>query len=141
MKKKFSNTPKSRVSQPNSTFTKDPLFSMLRCLSPFSLFIHLDWLFCPEFESDLSYSLRFVDKKWELYSETHITNFLQILIFRLELGAVKPIIDAYWNKWYQRTQKSILNYKKKRKVTSYSPLGKKIKYTKKSSRTTQYHFH
>ena len=38
----FSNTPKSRVAQPNITFTKDALLSMLRSHFLFSLFIHLD---------------------------------------------------------------------------------------------------
>ena len=35
--------------------------------------MHLDWLFCAEFESVISFSLQFVDKKCELYSETHIS--------------------------------------------------------------------
>ena len=38
----FSNTPKSRVAQPNITFTKDALLSMLRSHFVVSLFIHLD---------------------------------------------------------------------------------------------------
>ena len=74
-RKKISNTQKSRVGQLNITFTKDALLSMLRSLSLFSLFIHLDWLFYAEFESVISFSLQFVDKKCELYSETHISNF------------------------------------------------------------------
>ena len=47
--KKISNTQKSRVAQPNITFTKDALLSMQRSHFVVSLFIHLDWLFYAEF--------------------------------------------------------------------------------------------
>ena len=35
--------------------------------------------------------------------------FSKILNFRHQLAAAKPIIGAYWNKWYQNTEKSNLH--------------------------------
>ena len=137
----MSNTQKSRVAQPKINFTKDALLSMLRSHFLFSLFIHLDWLFYAEFESVISFSLRFVAKKYEWYSETHISHIFQILNSRLELGAVKPLIDVFWNKWYQQTQKIILYYLEQEKLKDIHISEKKFQYTKKSSRPTQYHFH
>ena len=90
----FSNTPKSRVAQPNITFIKDALLSMLRSLSLFSLFIHLDWLFYAEFESVISFSLRFVAKKCEWYSETHISCPSHSSEFQ---GTVEFIVCVYNN--------------------------------------------
>ena len=42
--------------------------------------------------------------------------FSMILNSRPDLPAVKPIIDAFCNKWYQRTQKSILHHIEQEKL-------------------------
>ena len=42
--------------------------------------------------------------------------FSMILNSRPDLPAVKPVIDVFWNKWYQQTQKIILYYLKQEKL-------------------------
>ena len=104
----FSNTPKSRVAQPNITFIKDALLSMLPSLSLFSLFIHLDWLFYAEFESVISFSLRFVAKKCEWYSETHISCPSHSSEFQ---GTVEFIVCVYNNLFIKPQNENVqVNY-------------------------------
>ena len=115
---------------PQSTFTIDTLISMLRCISSFSRFMHLDWLFCAEFKSDISFSLRFVNKKASGIPQPTFQTFSKILNFRHQLAAVKPIIDAFWNKWYQQTQKIILYHIEQEKLQVIHISEKNFKYTK-----------
>ena len=97
--------------------------------------------FCAEFESVICFSLRIVDKNESCNMKHTFQTFSMILNSRPDLPAVKPLIDVFWNKWYQHTQTSIL-YHMEQEMLQVIPISEKnFKYTKKSSRTTQYHFH
>ena len=61
---------------------------------------------------------------------------------RPDLPAVRPVIDAFKNKWYQQTQIIILYHMEQEKlqVIHISEFFF-FQYTKKSSCPTQYHVH